>query len=51
MKWKQDKTKVHWMGRMMKGEVEISKIGKNWWDLKGNWKGKGKLARKARKRI
>jgi len=27
------------MGRMMRGEVENSKIGKNWWDLKGNWKG------------
>jgi len=36
---------------MMRGEVENSKIGKNWWDLKGNWKGKGKLARKARKMI
>jgi len=29
---------------MTRGEVENSKIGENWCrDLKGNWKGKGKL--------
>jgi len=27
MKWKQDKMKVNYMGRMMRGEVENSKIG------------------------
>jgi len=30
---------------MMRGEVENSKIGKNWWDLRENWKGIGKLGK------
>jgi len=37
---------IGWEDQMMRGEVENSKKGKNWCrDLKGNWKGKGKLGK------